>query len=385
MLNKQGAILMPEEWEVLFDKYNVRTDLALEAHQTALEHGEGPNIPGLMVETEDKPHVKVSRVEVSSAAAAQTIGKSVGTYVTLEAPSLRTRNKDEQEEISQQLALEIQAFLDRLQIKQDGSCLVVGLGNWNATPDALGPKVVSDLLVTRHLYEMSPPELRGELRPVAAVAPGVLGLTGIETGEIVKGIVDRLQPSLVICIDALAARNVERLCTTIQLSDTGISPGAGVGNRRTGINQESLGVPVLAIGVPTVIHAINIVGDAMEWMASQIYTGSSGNMNIPDTAYSPSLDPARIQVMRPDSAKVSVRNLSNEQKSRTDQFGLPLDPVQKRFMVNQFLKPFMGEMIVTPKEIDALVDDVAECIAGGINTALHPSIDLDEIFRYLQG
>jgi len=173
---------------------------------------------------------------------------------------------------------------------------VVGLGNWNATPDSLGPKVLENLMVTRHLLEMSPPELRKGLRPVAALAPGVLGLTGIETGEIIMGVVDRMGAKAVICIDALASRSVDRLCSTIQISDTGIHPGAGVGNRRLAINKETLGIPVIAIGVPTVVHAVTIISDAMNLL--------EGGGHDPAAAPTGSLPaPSSRSILRPCWAK----------------------------------------------------------------------------------
>lgn len=368
--------------EHLFD--DVYTDLAIEAHQVVVERQGGPEIPGVRVETEEKPVAKVSRVTIDTPAAAQVMGKEQGTYVTLESQALKNRNKEEQEELSQQLALEIEHFLKILEIPQDGGCLVVGLGNWNATPDALGPRAVSELLVTRHLYEMSPPELRGGLRPVSALAPGVLGLTGIETGEIVRGVVDRIKPALVVVIDALAARSSDRLCSTIQLADTGINPGAGVGNKRKSISRETLGVPVLAIGVPTVIHAMTIVGDALDWITQSV-TGSPP----PLTAYGDSgqvssgplrLDPSRINV---HDERVRSAAQGQDTRGRTDPLGLPLDRVQKRYMIRQILGPQFGQMIVTPKEVDVLIDDVAECVSGAINAALHPSLNLDDILRYL--
>lgn len=366
--------------------YDVYTDLALEAHQVVVERHGGPEIPGVRVDTEEKEVARVSRVVIDNDRAAQMMGKAKGTYVTLESDALRNRNKEEQEELSQQLAVEIQHFLESLDIPSDGGCLVVGLGNWNATPDALGPRAVSELLVTRHLYEMSPPELRGGLRPVSAMAPGVLGLTGIETGEIVRGVVDRIQPSLVICIDALAARSSDRLCTTIQLADTGISPGAGVGNTRKAINRETLGIPVLAIGVPTVIHAMTIVGDAIDWI-TQGLTGSAPPVSAFGGAKEPTgmggpvrFDPTRIDVR---SDRVRAAGSNQDTRGQKDPFGLPLDQVQKRYMLRELLGPQFGQMIVTPKEIDVLIDDVAECLAGAINAALHPSLDLDDILMYL--
>ncbi|NLJ79945.1 MAG: GPR endopeptidase, partial [Firmicutes bacterium] len=247
-----------------FEKYNVRTDLALESHQVVVEQ-EGPQeLPGVKISKEEKEEAIINRITIENDLGARMMGKAPGNYSTIETSALRQHNRDAQEKIAELLARELEWFFSQAVLGPEDGVLIVGLGNWNATPDALGPRVVENLMVTRHLLEMSPPELRQGLRPVAAVAPGVLGLTGIETGEIIMGVVDRIGAKAVICIDALASRSVDRLCSTIQISDTGIHPGAGVGNRRLAINKESLGIPVIAIGVPTVVHAVTIVSDALD-------------------------------------------------------------------------------------------------------------------------
>ncbi len=237
------------------------------------------------------------------------------------------------------LAGELAKFV---KLGENDSVFVVGLGNWQATPDALGPKVVEQLMVTRHLYNMVPPEVRGGLRPVSALAPGVLGLTGIETGEIVQGIVDKTKPKLVIAIDALASRSTGRLASTIQLSDSGIKPGSGVGNHRFGITKESLGCDVIAIGVPTVVGALTIASEAMDAITR----------------------PTPKQ-MPPGTGSMSL----NEQ--------------QKKTVLNRLLSPFMGRLVVTPKEIDDLIDDLSTTLASGLNAFLHPNLNLDNVLKYL--
>lgn len=230
-----------------------RTDLAVEAHQEA--KAKGP-LPGIMVDERQSDDIHVQRVQITSEEGASRLGKPCGTYVTLQSPGLLQRSRSHGERVAEMLAVEL---ADMLRLTKETSVLLVGLGNWNATPDALGPRVVSHVLVTRHLGEAVPPELKGELRCVTALSPGVLGLTGIETGEIVRGVVREIHPDRVVCVDALAAQDPERLATTIQLADTGIRPGSGVGNHRAALTEETLGVPTLAIGVPTVVHAMAIV------------------------------------------------------------------------------------------------------------------------------
>jgi spore protease len=317
---------------------NPYTDLAVEA--TAAARGEGgQDTPGVRVHEERHGEVTISRVEVYNAQGEHLIGKVKGHYITLDCPGLRRRNRDLQDQVAKLLVAEI-ARLARL--GKNDEVLVVGLGNWNATPDALGPRVVSKLLVTRHLKEYVPAELKGNLRAVAAVAPGVLGLTGIETGEIIRGIVDRIRPQLVICIDALAARSVERIGTTIQLANTGIYPGSGVGNSRPAINQDTLGVPVVALGVPTVVHAATIAGDTVDMLA---------------------------------------RTLRG--KSRFFDLLAEFSPAEKQRLIHEVLGAKVGDLVVTPKEIDDLIEDMAQVVAGALNAVLHPGIDTEDLKRYL--
>ena len=245
---------------------NIRTDLTLEAHELLREKSvkeqEGrEDIPGVEVESDGDEEIKITRVRVTSRTGEISIGKPMGSYITLEVPGLRENDRDLYEDTCRALARELTRIM---KLDDKTLTLVVGLGNWNVTPDALGPKVVSNMMVTRHLLEYLPDQVDEGVRPVCAVAPGVLGITGIETGEIVRGIVDRIRPDYVIAIDALASRKLERVNTTIQIADTGISPGSGVGNRRMELSRDTLGIPVLAIGVPTVVDAATMANDTID-------------------------------------------------------------------------------------------------------------------------
>jgi len=204
---------------------NIRTDLVLEAHELLKENefkNERREPPGVDVENDGTEDIRITRVRVTSPTGEAAIGKPMGNYITLEVPRLKENDQELYEETCKALAKELTRVLS---LKDDSTILVIGLGNWNVTPDALGPKVVSRLMVTRHLLEYVPDQVDEGVRPVCAVSPGVLGITGIETGEIVRGIVDRVKPDVVIAIDALASRKMERVNTTIQIADTGISPG----------------------------------------------------------------------------------------------------------------------------------------------------------------
>lgn len=266
------------------------------------------------------------------------MGKLAGRYVTIEATGLRDKNTPLQTKVMQNLADELVALAE---LPAAATILVVGLGNWNITPDALGPRAIDKIVVTRHLQGMLSPELQGGVRSVCAIAPGVLGITGMETAEIVEGLVKNIRPDLVIAVDALAAASTHRVITTVQLADTGISPGSGVGNRRFGLNRDTLGVPVVAIGVPTVVHASTIALDTLNTLQEQ-------------AAFS-----------RYFKSLVSL----------TDE--------DRRTIINQVLPDVLGDLMVTPKEVDRLIEDMADLVAGGINQAMHPNIDYENIHLYL--
>ncbi len=248
----------------MMDRYNVRTDLALEQRERFVS--DQIEIPGVAVEEtyDDMCEVRVTTVRIETENGAAVMGKPVGNYITLEAPKMSEADESYHREISGKLMEVLERCLPE---KEDGqSILIIGLGNRNVTPDALGPLAVEHLDITRHLVkEYGKYALDGEAdRLVSAVVPGVMGQTGMETVEIVRGIVEETEPDFVIAIDALAARSVRRLNRTIQIADTGIAPGSGVGNHRNAITEETVGVPVIAIGVPTVVDAATIVGDSIE-------------------------------------------------------------------------------------------------------------------------
>ena len=248
----------------MMDRYNVRTDLALEQRERFVS--DQIEIPGVAVEEtyDDMCEVRVTTVRIETENGAAVMGKPVGNYITLEAPKMAEADENYHREISGKLMEVLEGCLPE---KEDGqSILIIGLGNRNVTPDALGPLVVEHLDITRHLVkEYGKYALGGEAdRIVSAVVPGVMGQTGMETVEIVRGIVEETEPDFVIAIDALAARSVRRLNRTIQIADTGIAPGSGVGNHRNAITEETVWVPVIAIGVPTVVDAATIVGDSIE-------------------------------------------------------------------------------------------------------------------------
>lgn len=245
-------------------QYEVRTDLALEASES-LKTKEG-HLTGISVQERKVAKVDaiITKVKIETKNAAKRMGKPIGTYITMEVPLLAEDDTGFHEEISDLLAEQIRELLgsDALEEK---SIMIVGLGNRAVTADALGPKVIDHLAVTRHILTTYGKEAYSKAVPsISAMEPGVMAKTGIETSEMVAGVVQKTHPDCLIVIDALAARSTKRLYTTIQISNTGISPGSGVGNHRNAINEEVMGIPVLAIGIPTVVDAATIVGDACE-------------------------------------------------------------------------------------------------------------------------
>lgn len=309
--------------------FSARTDLAIEA-SAILSKKPGEEIDGVSVESFSEGCVNVTRVKIENDCGAKAIGKPIGSYVTIECGEIRNGGGDVLEETKNVFARELKTLSD---ISDDSVVLVVGLGNRFVTPDALGPSVADGLCVTRHLFSEMPENVSDDLRSVCAVAPGVLGITGIETFEIIRGITEKVKPDLIIAIDALASRSMSRICTTIQLSDTGITPGSGIGNKRMGINEQTLGARVIAVGVPTVVDAATVANDAIELMMNSI------NENIGHDT---------------DIAKgISFLNDDN-----------------RYALIQQVLYPYVGNLIVTPKEIDSVIEEVGNVIAEGINRAI---------------
>ena len=297
----------------------IRTDLAMECRKFA------GKIDGVTCRTIWHGQIEETWVSVENQEAAKALSKACGKYVTLSYAAMPYADANERRELAEAISGVLRGLLP-----SSGEILIIGLGNRYITADALGSRVLEGLLITRHMKEAVSESICGRLRGVCAVAPGVLGITGIETAEMVKGIVEHTKPVAVIAIDALAAREVNRICTTIQITDTGISPGSGVGNHRLGITKDTVGVPVIAIGVPMVVYAAAIAKDALSLLVS--------DLDIQDTHES-----AIDALME----KVAAREL--------------------------------GEMVVTPREVDAFVGRVATIISLGLNTALQPRLTQEEI------
>ena len=291
----------------------IYTDLASEARELH------PELSGIIEEKETIGNVTVSRISVESKEAAEKIGKQCGRFITIDVPLLAERDTNAFHEATEQLSKELSSLIGNL--SPSATVLFCGLGNRYITPDSFGSRVAEKVFVTRQITEYMPDALGSPLRAVCAVAPGVLGVTGVETYDIIKGLTEKLSPDLVIIADALASRRAARISTTIQLTDTGISPGSGVGNARADLSRETLGVPIIALGVPTVVYATTIAQDTISLIAQKT--------------------------------------------------GLHNDEERLLSLADEVIKENIGPMVVTPKDIDNIINDMAGVVADGINHALH--------------
>ncbi len=311
--------------------YNFRTDLATERKDLySKANNLEKEIDGIETEEEKvNDNINISRVKVTNENGKNAIGKPIGNYITIDFKSLKVAGEAEIQTASEVLTKELKNLLQQHVQPQD-PIIVVGLGNIYVTPDALGPKVINEIDITRHLLEYMPEVIDKNTREVSAVSPGVLGTTGIETVEILKGIVDNIKPKLVIVIDALASRSIERISSSVQLADTGIVPGAGVGNARKELTQESLGVPVIALGIPTVVEAATIAADSLTLFIQKV-----------------------------------------QEQGESNEFLNKLQEDDKYNIIKEILTPEEYNFIVTPKEIDTLIEKMKDVVARGINFAIN--------------
>lgn len=309
--------------------YNFRTDLALERrdiYQKINKLQEIDGIEGTEEKVNDK--IKVSRVKITNQNGEKAIGKPIGNYITIDVKGLKLATDEDIQKTAETLTNELKKMID-IHTDKQGEVLVVGLGNIYVTPDSLGPKVINEIDVTRHIQKYLPQYLDEGTRVVSAISPGVLGTTGIETVEILKGIVENIHPKLLIVIDALASRSIERISSTIQISDTGIVPGAGVGNTRQEISQDTLGIPVVALGIPTVVELATLVSDGIDIFIDRLQEKAESNEYL--------------------------NKLKQEDK---------YEEVKEALNVGEY------NMIVTPKEIDDLIENMKDIVARGINFAV---------------
>lgn len=311
---------------------SVRTDLALEASEMCEKSQEGSSIPGVKIETKELENCIVTKVEVIDRQGAEIMNKDIGKYITLESNLMKFDDDESREEMINYLKEEL---VDIFGQDKNKKTLVIGLGNRNITSDALGPKSVSKTLVTRHLFKNYNKDYDDDFTEVSALSPGVMGVTGIETSEIVKSLVEKVKPDRVVAIDALASRKMERVNSTIQISTAGISPGGGVGNTRKSLTKETLGVEVIAIGVPTVVDAATLTIDVLDM----------------------AIDNLIAQSEETESFYEMLKKLKEEEKYH---------------LIKDSLDPYDKNLIVTPKDIDDTIENLSIIISEGLNRSLHP-------------
>lgn len=311
---------------------SIRTDLALEAREIYEDEQKSSELPGVKVETKQLDNCTITKVEVIDEQGSKIMNKGIGTYVTLESNLMKFDDDESREEMISYLKDEL---IDILGTDKTKKTLVIGLGNWNITSDALGPKSVSKTLVTRHIFKNYNKDYDDDFTEVSALSPGVMGVTGIETSETVKSIVDTIKPDRVIAIDALASRKMERVNSTIQISTAGIAPGGGVGNKRKALNKEYLGVDVIAIGVPTVVDAATLTNDVLD---------------------------------------IAIDNLMKESDESSNFYNMlkKLKEDEKYQLIKDSLDPYDQNLIVTPKDIDDTIENLSIIISEGLNRSLHP-------------
>ena len=328
--------------EIDMGKYQVRTDLAIE----------------LINKTPKEKGIKITEINLKKDEA-DKIGKKPGNYTTIEFDDIT--DYENKEKIKTIFTKELKKIITKQNIKEEDLCLIIGLGNEKSTPDSLGPLTIEKTLVTNHLYLYA--DLEKGFRRVCAISPGVMGETGIETSDLIKEITNTIKPKFIIVIDALASSSVERVNKTIQISDSGINPGSGIGNKRKEISKEILNIPVIAIGVPTVVDAASIVNDTINYMYSH-FAYQKENYNKPKNKLT-----YNVNYLKKGSQTIKIED-------RKKLLGIvgELTSNETKALINEILNPIGYNLMVTPKEEDFIIEKLSELISEGLNEALHKNI-----------
>lgn len=335
--------------EIDLKKYNLRTDLALEA---ITDEG------GIKSVVKKDEEVTITTVFLDQKGS-EKIGKPEGIYVTLEFEDIT--DYDNQEMVKRVFSRQIKEMFQYLNINNDALILIVGLGNEKSTPDSLGPLVADNIIVTNHLYNLN--TLSDGFSRVCVLKPGVMGMTGLETSDLIISVVKKIKPDLVIAVDALASQAIDRLNKTIQMTDSGIHPGSGVGNYRKEINKESLGVSVIAIGVPTVVDAVTIVSDTFNYI-QKYYSYTLKNK---DKAYTKLVSPLSFNYLKDN-------NLNSNDKEKLLGLVGSLNEKEVKQLIYEVLTPIGYNLMVTPKEVDFVIKKLSIVIGNGLNHALHKNV-----------
>ncbi len=332
-------------------KFNIRTDLVID------NEIKENNIQTRKI----NESIKITTIEVNEKLESQ-LKRKQGTYITIEFQDIT--NHEDNQEIEKCLTTELTELLKRKNIKPTDECLVLGLGNRFSTADSLGPTTIDKIMVTRHLFELNTTIKKG-IRCVAAISPGVMANTGIETYDIITSLVAKINPKFIIVIDALASSSINRINKTIQLTDTGIHPGSGIGNNRKEISNNTIGIPVIAIGVPTVVESSIIVNDTINYLFKHL------------SYIKEHYDENKLIFSRGKKYinKIESENLSTEEKKEVSGILGTLEEEQKKELIYEVLNSIDYNMIVTPKEIDFLIDKLSETIGKAINKSLHQAVN----------
>ncbi len=337
--------------QIDLSKYTLRTDLAIDVISDDLE--------GIESSVENFNDIKVTNVLVKEAGS-KKINKKIGNYITIEFSDITDYNHSEA--LKEVFSKKLKCLLEKMKINSSASCLIIGLGNDKSTPDALGPLVINNILVTNHLFLYG--DVEKGFRKVSAISPGVMGQTGIETSDLIKGIISSIDTDFVIVVDALASQSIERVNKTIQMTDTGIHPGSGIGNKRKEISSDTLKKPVIAIGVPTVVDAVTIVSDTINYMYKH-YSYTKDNINKPSNR----LITGGVNYLK--------KNVSVDNNLKQELFGVVgnLNDDEVKQLIFEVLSPIGYNLMVTPKEIDFEIEKLSDIIGNGINRALHDKVD----------
>lgn len=333
--------------------YTIRTDLVVDILEKDLKDS------NIKIDNREFKDIKVVDIEILNDT--NSLNKKKGKYITISYSDVT--DKDNRKNLESVVVSELKDMLSYLNINSDMKCLVIGLGNRSSTPDSLGPKVIDHVLVTRYLYDIENIKVDKDYRNVSAFTPGVTGNTGIESSDIILGIVDKIKPDFLIIIDALASSSMDRINKTIQITDSGISPGSGVYNNRGEISKSTIGIPVISLGIPTVIEAFVLVSDTIKYLFKNFsYNKENINKN--------KLIPVSLKnyIDYPD-------NLTLEEKKKLlGEIGL-LEEDDVKELIFEVLTPIGYNMMVTPKEIDFVMEKTSQVIANSINKALHKNFD----------
>ena len=339
--------------EIDLNKYQLRTDLMIESINNQ-------DVPGISSNNYKKDDIQITDVIIDEEGGKQ-LNKKVGRYITIEFDDITDfTNRGKVLNVFKE---ELTKILKYSNINSNDSCLVIGLGNEKSTPDSLGPITINNILVTKHLFDIG--EVEKGFRNVCAIAPGVTGTTGIETSDLIKSIVNEIKPNFLIVIDALASQSLSRLNKTIQMSNTGIHPGSGIGNTRKEISKETLNIPVISIGVPTVVDAVTVVSDTIGFMHKH-YAFNKKFINAPIS-----------KVVSPNKINYLKKSLEIDNNDKSYLLGMigSLSDSEIRQLIFEVLTPIGYNLMVTPKEVDFLIVKLADIISSGINKVLHEKVN----------